>query len=215
MKSLRHIFGIGVLVITFLFSNQIFSQKRNNGANGNTRNERNLDNNRVQSTHRANDRYRTQPVRRSPHYRYPRHRHVLRYLPVHHTTIVFRGLPYYYHSGIYYTTYGNEYIVVVPPRGFRIAVLPAGHVRIVIGPSVYFYYSGVYYIDSSVNSLVVENEDRYEVTSPPIGAELDKIPEEAGEVVIDGIRYYEQNDVLYKKSENTDGKTVYKVVYSS
>ena len=210
MKTLKHTLGISLLFISLLFSNEIIGQKRQTRNNG-VKTER-IGGNKVKTTHnRHGDRYRTQPVRRSPHYRYPRHRRVIRTLPRHHVKIVYRGLPYFYYSGIYYTQYGDEYIVVMPPVGFRIGVLPVGYVRIVVGPSIYFYHSGIYYIETNDTE---EDDQKYEVVTPTIGTVVSEIHEDSEEVVIDGKTYYEYNDILYKKIIDDEENVSYEVVYN-
>ena len=200
MRSSKQTFGIMILLCSILSFGFVHGQKRGQGTNRTMKTERTTRNyDRVHDNHkRHNDRYRTQPIRRNPHYRYPTHRRVVRTLPRHHVRIVYRGMPYFYYSGIYYTMYGDEYIVVLPPRGFRISVLPVGHVRIVIGPRVYFYHSGVYYVEcqSSSNS---EQDENYEVTQPPVGVEVSELPEDSKKVTIDGQELFEYNDVFYKE----------------
>lgn len=205
MRTLKRALGITFLIISFLSTNQTYGQKRNNSFKKTAKTER------LENRVNYHNRYRTQPIYRNPAYRYPFHRRVIRTLPKHHVRITFRGLPYFYHSGVYYTIYGNEYIVVLPPRGFRITVLPIGHTRLVIGTSVYFYHSGIYYTTSTTTST--ESEKSYEVTQPPIGIILNDIPSEAKMVIIDGNTYYEFNDILYKKGIDLNGKNTYEVVY--
>jgi len=212
MKTLKHTLGISLLVISFLLSNEVNGQKRNNKSNKGTKTERINTKNRVTTPH--DKRYRTQPVTRNPHYIYPRHRRVVRTLPRHHVRIVYRGLPYFYYSGIYYTQYGDEYIVVMPPLGFRITVLPVGYTRIVVGPSIYFYHSGIYYLESKTPEDNNEDDGKYEVVKPPIGTIVSEIHEDSEEVVVDGKTYYEYNDILYKKIIDTDNKVTYEVVYN-
>lgn len=211
MKNIKQILGISIVLMVFLFSGQVYGQKRGHN-NRSVKTERTVKSNRVGTTHR----YRTQPIRRNPHYRYPRHYRVVRTLPRHHVRIVYRGLPYFYYSGVYYTLYGDQYIVVMPPVGFRIGVLPVGYVRIVVGPSVYFYHSGVYYTETVVeNSEQYEGtEEKYQVTLPPVGVEISELPKDSEEIIIDGKVLYEYNDVFYKRIENEGGTIIYKVVYS-
>lgn len=213
MNTLQNTLGISLLLCLFLFPNEIMGQKRSTTKNRSVKTERTHTNDRVSSNHnRHNDRYRTQPIRRSPHYRYPRYRRVIRTLPIHHVRLVYGGLSYYYYSGIYYTLYGDQYIVVMPPRGFRITVLPVGYTRIVIGPSVYFYHSGIYYIESTISST--ENEGNYEVSQPPVGVVLNEIHKDSEEIIIDGKVLYQYNNVFYKKNITIEGNTTYEVVYS-
>jgi len=210
METLKKTLGLSLLLVIFLFSVQVQGQKRGNNGNRNVKNERSHNNDRVGSNH--NNRYRTQPIHRNPSYRYPTRRRVVRTLPRHHVTLMYGGLSYFYYSGIYYSLYGEEYIVVMPPRGFRIHVLPVGHVRIVVGPSIYFYHSGVYYSESTVSST--EDNGKYEVTKAPVGVVLNEISKDSEEIIIDGKVFYEYNDVLYKKVINSEGIASYKVVYS-
>lgn len=211
MKTIQNTLGISLFILMFLCSGQVQGQRKNNNNRG-VKTERVRTNDGVRSDRTYhNDRYRTQPVRRNPHYRYPHHRRVVRTLPRNHVRIVFRGLPYFYYSGIYYTLHGSEYIVVMPPRGFRITVLPVGYTRIVIGSSVYFYHSGVYYTESTTTS---EDEGNYEVTQPPTGVVVNEIHEDSKEILIDGNLLYEYNDIFYKKVINEDNTISYKVVYS-
>lgn len=212
MKTLKQTLGISLLLISLLTSGQVLGQKQNTNGNGGIKTERNYSKDRLNSSHYDySGRHRTQPIRRNPHYRYPHHRRVVRTLPRHHVRVVYRGLPYFYYSGIYYTLIGEEYIIVIPPRGFRIATLPVGYVRIVIGLSVYFYHSGVYYLETTTTST--ESEGKYEVTQPPVGVILNEISDDAEEVYIEGNVFYEYNDVLYKKETDSNKKTTYEVVY--
>ncbi len=205
MGTFKRTLGITLLIISFLSVNQTYAQKRSNNYKKVTKTQR------VENRVNHHNRYRTYPIYRNPAYRYPYHRRVIRTLPVHHVRIVYRGLPYFYYSGVYYTVYGDEYMVVLPPRGFRITVLPVGHIRLVIGTSVYFYHSGIYYTTTTTTST--ESEEGYEVTQPPIGIILNDIPSEAKVVIIDGNTYYEFNDILYKKGTDLNGKNTYEVVY--
>ncbi len=214
MNTIKNNIGIGFLIILLSFSSQEVNGQNRTKKSGdrNIRTERNFSNDRVRDDHyRRDDRFRTQPIRRHPHYRYPRHRRVVRTLPINHVRIVYRGLPYFYYAGLYYTMYGNDYIVVLPPRGFRIGVLPVGHVRIVVGPSVYFYHSGVYYTETTVTN---SDEEKYEVTSPPVGVVVDSLDDEAEIIYIDGKEFYEYNDIIYKQIIGANGETLFEVVYS-
>lgn len=211
MKTLKRIFGISLLLVALLVSNQVEAQRKDNKRDRGVQTERAYGkNNRVATNHNGGNRYRTQPIRRNPHYRYPKHRKVVRTLHHKHLRFVYGGLPYFYYAGIYYSVYGDEYIVVIPPRGFRVGVLPVGYVRIMVGPSVYFYHSGVYY-----NEVISSNSDeKYEITQPPVGAVITDISNEAEQVVMDGNVLYEYNDTFYKQIKTDNGKTAYEVVFS-
>ncbi len=166
---------------------------------------------RVGTNHHRSDRYRTQPIGRRPHYRYPRHHRYVRTLPIGHTRLYFGGLHYYFHAGIYYTLHGGSYIVVLPPAGFRITVLPVGHVRVIVGPRVYFYHSGVYYVEVNKGN----EQENYQVAQPPLGGIINTLPEEAEEVEVDGKILYDDNGILYKKIYLKEDKIGYEIVYVS
>lgn len=209
MKTLKTLFSLTLILSIFLFSNETEAQRKDSKRDNRTTKVDRVGNDRVSKNHVPGRRYRTQPIRRNPHYRYPRHRRVVRTLPVNYRRYVYAGLPYYFHAGIFYTSYGNQYVVVLPPRGFRIAVLPVGYRRIVIGVRTYFYFGGVYYIHIEGGS----NEEKYEVVEPPVGAIVTDLSDEAEKVVIDGKVLYDYNGVLYKEIV-ADGEVAYKVVYS-
>jgi len=207
MKTVNKIIRITLLLITLISTMQMEAQKRGAKESNGVTTQRSYS---PKPNHRQGDRYRTQPIRRNPHYRYPNHRRVVRSLHHNHLRFVFAGLTYFYYSGVYYTAYGNEYIVVVPPGGFRVAVLPVGYVSIMVGPVPYFYHSGVYYVESYDSN----NTEKYEITEPPIGAIISDISQDAEQIIMDGNVLYEYNDVFYKRIDNENGKTTYKVIYS-
>lgn len=77
-------------------------------------------------------------------------------LPTAYTRVVVAGSPYYYHSGIYYTTVNGGYVVVAAPVGARIAVLPAGYRAVVWQGSTYYYVNNTYYVlDPATKAYVV------------------------------------------------------------
>ncbi|MFT5862395.1 MAG: hypothetical protein ACI828_001043 [Flavobacteriales bacterium] len=210
MKTANKFAAIIFLVIAFISCSNLNAQRKGSQGNGKMQTHQSSGNKRVSVKHHSNDRYRTQPIRRNPHYRYPRHRRVVGSLHHHHVRMFYRGLPYYYYAGLYYTAYGDDYVIVLPPRGFRITVLPVGNVRLVVGPSVYFYHSGVYYVERTVSD---DREERYEVTQAPVGGVVEDLPDDVEEVVIDGKIFYDHNEVLYKKVFLNDGKVSYEVIY--
>lgn len=207
MKTVNKIISITLLLITLISTGQMEAQKRGGKDSKAATTHRNY---APKPNHRQGDRYRTQPIRRNPRFRYPNHRRVVRSLHHNHLRFVFGGLTYFYSSGVYYTSFGNEYMVVVPPGGFRVAVLPVGYVRIMVGPVPYFYHSGIYYVASN-DSNSIEN---FEITEPPVGAVISDISQDAEQIIMDGNILYEYNDVFYKPINNENGKTTYKVVYS-
>ncbi|WP_103072181.1 DUF6515 family protein [Aquimarina sediminis] len=211
MKTIPKVATIILVLVSFFGIQPVLAQRKGGVASKDTKVYRDYDNRRsVGTDHYRDGRYRTQPIYRNPHYRYPRHHRVVRTLPRHHMRVMYLGLPYFYYAGIYYTVYNDAYTVVLPPSGFRITVLPVGYVSITVGPSIYFYHSGVYYTKTSTPS---SEEVRYEVTYPPVGTLITDIHEDAEEVIIDGKIFYDFNNVLYKRVSTFDGNTAYEVVY--
>jgi len=89
-----------------------------------------------------------------------------------------------------------------PFIGFRLNVLPFGYYPFYYGPDQYYYSGGLFYR---------QYENNYQVVTPPVGAEVPSLPDDAELVTIDGVDYYELKGVYYTQSTNKDGKTVYVV----
>ncbi|MDY8135914.1 DUF6515 family protein [Aquimarina sp. 2201CG5-10] len=206
MKRVFRFIGIILIFMSFFGADSLQAQRSKGSKTQRTYSNKKS----IGTKHYHDGRYRTQPIYRNPYYRYPRHHVVVTTLPRHHVHVVYRGLPYYYHAGIYYTVYNDGYIVVLPPVGFRIQTLPVGYTRIVVGPSIYFYHSGVYYTEVSKSST---EEEKYEITVPPVGTQVKEIHKDAEEAVIDGKIFYDYNNILYKKVSTFDGNTAYEVVF--
>lgn len=112
---------------------------------------------------------------------------------------------YGYRSGYgrpYYRPYYSYYNFYRPFLGFRIGVLPYGYYPFWYGPNQFYYSGGLFY---------QQNNDQYEVVTPPVGAEVPSLPSDANLVTINGVDYYEYKGVYYTQKENADGKTVYVV----
>jgi hypothetical protein len=88
-----------------------------------------------------------------------------------------------------------------PGVGFRIGYLPRGYYPFYWGSDLYYYYGGVFYRPYDGGG--------YEVTVPPVGAEVPALPKAASSIVINGQQYYEFNGVYYQAIVNDKGKTVY------
>lgn len=101
-----------------------------------------------------------------------------------------------FRTGVYNSEYYNN-----PGVGFRIGYLPHGYYPFYYGPDLYYYYSGVFYRPYDGGG--------YEVTVPPVGAEVPALPKGASSIVIDGQQYYEFDGVYYQAIVNDKGKTVY------
>jgi len=88
-----------------------------------------------------------------------------------------------------------------PGLGFRIGYLPYGYYPFYWGSDLYYYYGGVFYRPYDGGG--------YEVTVPPVGAEVPALPRGASSIMINGQQFYEFNGVYYQAVVNDKGKTVY------
>ncbi len=103
---------------------------------------------------------------------------------------------YYHYSHGYYNSYYR------PRLGFTCGFLPFGYYPFYFGDYQYFYSDGLFYqYDNS----------EYTVVEPPIGAQIDKLPEGAQSIVINGQQYYELNGVYYQPVTKDDGTVVYQI----
>jgi len=100
-----------------------------------------------------------------------------------------------FRTGVYGGYYGY------PGVGFHIGYLPYGYYPFYYGSDLYYYYGGVFYRPYDGGG--------YEVTVPPVGAEVPGLPRGASSIVINGQQYYEFNGVYYQGIVNDKGKTVY------
>lgn len=76
---------------------------------------------------------------------YPPRGYAVRALPRGYVTVVHRGGPYYYHSGIWYRRGGTGFVVVRPAVGLWVPVLPSFYTRVWWGSVPYYYADDVYY----------------------------------------------------------------------
>jgi len=102
----------------------------------------------------------------------------------------------------YYRPYYSYYNFYRPFLGFRIGVLPYGYYPFYYGANQFYYSGGLFY---------QQNNNQYEVVTPPVGAEVPNLPSDANLVTINGVDYYEYKGVYYTQKENADGKPVYVV----
>ena len=125
----------------------------------------------------------------------------IRILP-NRTTIVHRGINYYYSGNRFYSYSGGRYIVITPKIGFRIKTLPVGYVRLRHLNRDYYWYNGIFYLNVG---------NAYEVVEPELGTVIYELPQDAERVEIDGYSYYEFSNVLYEKIQ-LNGERAYEVV---
>lgn len=102
---------------------------------------------------------------------------------------------YHYNRGFYSSYY-------LPSIGFGCTVLPFGYYPFYYGDEQYYFSNGLYY--------QFDNE-QYTVVEPPVGAQINTLPEKAQSIVINGQQYYELNGVYYQAVTKDDGSTVYQV----
>lgn len=76
--------------------------------------------------------------------------------PAGHRTILYGGISYLFHNGIYYQKRPSGFVVVRAPIGAIITTLPIGFITFLVGGSTYFYYAGVYYQQIPSGYVVVE-----------------------------------------------------------
>ena len=110
--------------------------------------------------------------------------------------------PRYYYRPIYYSPF--EYAHFGPAFGYRLGILPFGYDPFFIGRDPYYYYDGIYYRPY--------NDGGYEVTQPPLGAIIKKLPSGAKPTVINGQTYYELGGTFYEEGVNEKNKRQYVVV---
>lgn len=148
-------------------------------------------------------RYRPHPARVVVVPQTPRHRTVIKVLPHGHKRVVVKGVPYYYHRGVFYRSGANGYVVVDAPLGFRIGVLPDGYTKIRVGTGAVYYHNGNYFTwDPALKSYVV--------VAAPQGAVVAYLPQGHTRVNIGGEIYYKYNGVYYRQQE-IEGSTMFVV----
>jgi hypothetical protein len=122
-------------------------------------------------------------------------------LPSSYVRLNFRGYPYYFADGLFYTYYGDYYGLVAPPFGLTLGFLPRGYWGFNWGGYPYYYYSGVFYKSTE--------DKKYQVVVPPVGAEVPNLPKEAKPVVVNDQKLYEYLGTYYKEVMGQDGKIKY------
>jgi Family of unknown function (DUF6515) len=110
--------------------------------------------------------------------------------------------PYSYARPVYRSSY--SYVHFGPSFGVRINALPFGYYPVYVGNNPYYYNDGVYYRPY--------NGGGYEVTAPPLGATVKRLPSGAKVTVIDGVKYYELGGTFYQEEITDKNKLRYIVV---
>ena len=68
--------------------------------------------------------------------------------------VIHRNVTYYYDDGTFYVPRKNDYEVVAPPIGARVAELPSNYEEIVLDGNVYFKVDNVYYKEVVVSGYL-------------------------------------------------------------
>jgi len=155
-------------------------------------------NNNHNSNHNYNGHYNSYNYQSNYHYSPARITTPYHYRPNYYYRPVYR--PHYYHP-----TYRLPHFIHYGPRfGFHLSILPFGYSTIYVGRSPYYYNDGIYYRPYTSGG--------YEVTAPPIGAEVSRLPSGAKATVIDGEKYYELGGTFYQEEISSDNSLRYRVV---
>lgn len=136
----------------------------------------------------------SRPQYSRPHYSRPSYHRppVVNTLPVGHRVKRYKGNYYYMHNGRYYAKHNSSFSWVIPPFGFRVTTIPSARLSFWFNNRVYYSYAGILY--RHVRS------DIYEVIRPQRGMIIPELPEyNVREVIIDGMIYFEFENILYKQ----------------
>jgi len=115
--------------------------------------------------------------RHSHNHYYPPRGHIVPTLPVGHRPILYRGVHYHYHDGVWYRPSGTRFIVVLPPPGIIVPFLPPFFTIVWYGSVPYYYAGGVYY-------LWYPEHRYYAVAEPPPESEVREQPAGSDEIFI-------------------------------
>jgi len=99
------------------------------------------------------------------------------------------GALFFYDSGIYYQSAGDEYQVVYPPVGAVVPELPDGAVAIEAGNLVYYYVAGAFY---------VQQNGGFVIAPTPMGVTVPELPPGAVSVSVNGSVAYQFNGIYYQ-----------------
>jgi hypothetical protein len=122
-------------------------------------------------------------------------------LPYNYASIIYRGRPYFYANGLYYSNVGNYYNLITPPFGLTVSLLPRGYWGFNYGGFPHYYVGGIFYRAT--------NDRQYEIIEPPMGAEVPSIPTDAKLVIINEQKFYEYLGTYYKEVTRSNGTVSY------
>ncbi len=128
----------------------------------------------------------------------PAKQKVVSRVPSKATVVKHKGATLHISNGKYYKSVGGKYQLVAAPFGLRVSVVPPKHSIFKFRDLAYLYAAGVIYRQISSNE--------YEVVEPQLGMMVPELPDyNVSEVVIDGVIYFEFDDVLYMQVPTTSG----------
>ena len=189
-KRLIYYFSIGVLAFFLITPLTMYGQRK-----AHPKHKAKAHHHKAAESHIAHHHYRHLPKRGA----------VVKKLPNGLVTLNHKGARLHYHNGVFYKAKGAaSFVVVKAPVGLRVKALPPGHKKIVHGKRHYLYHYGTFYTKTGAN-------EEYEVVEPPLGAEVESIPDGYNMEEIDGVTYYTLEDIKYMEKEK-EGKPVYEIV---
>ena len=101
---------------------------------------------------------------------YPKLGYSVRTLPKKHYTSRFKNRDYFFNDGVWYTSYGTDFRVVIAPAGIRVARLPPSYSTVWHNRRAYYYANSTYYIwEPTYNSyVVVDQPESIQTSEPPL-----------------------------------------------
>jgi hypothetical protein len=93
------------------------------------------------------------------YYDHPRFGISINYVSPDYTSVIVRGVRYYYYDGLYYLPSNYGYVLTRPPYGAVVRTIPPDYRPVVINGRMYFVDNGVYYLSTNYG---------YEVVMPPV-----------------------------------------------
>jgi hypothetical protein len=104
---------------------------------------------------------------------YPPRGHAIPTLPRDHRIVHYRGVPYYFHGGVWYRRSGTRFVVIAPPLGLVVPFLPLFYTTIWVAGIPYYYADNVYYVWSPEQNgyVVTEAPPEQEVREQPAAPE--------------------------------------------